>query len=71
MEILKIGEKTWQNTVICQIRQSDFTINVFYCTGIGKFSVKHNRLKPTSEMALSLTTATKYCHVALLLVSYA
>ena len=46
--------KTWQNAVICHTRQSFFATNVFYCMGIGKFSMKHNRLKPTSEMAIDL-----------------
>ena len=32
MEIVKIGDKTWQKAVIHQIRQSFFTANVFYCT---------------------------------------
>ena len=31
MEIIKIGEKTWQNAVIHQIHQSFFTANGFYC----------------------------------------
>ena len=32
MEIVKIGEKTWQIAVICLICQSFFITNVFYCT---------------------------------------
>ena len=31
MEIVKIGEKTWQIAVIHHICQSFFTANVFYC----------------------------------------
>ena len=32
LETVKIGEKTWLNAVICQIHQSFFPANVFYCT---------------------------------------
>ena len=45
MKIMKLGDKTWQNAVISQIRPSFFTANVFHCTVCINLLYLHGQIK--------------------------
>ena len=59
MEIVKIGEETWQNAVF---HQSFFTTNVFYCTVANcyiKIDTCGNNMSAIIEMSKCITTKIK------------
>ena len=45
MEIMKIGNKTWLNAVIHQVRPSFFSANVFHCMVCINLLYLHGQIK--------------------------